>query len=120
MYLAETVFPAPLLLLRGDEANQLNPSAWPRTDKRNIPLSANDNRLVSSRFSSSSHHATVRILGDSEQVRFELALSPSGVGLDDGGRVDGEGGERIDGDEDDSGISVNLAQRVAVKDGVED
>lgn len=86
----------------------------------NVPLSTDNDRLVPSGLSPSSDHAAVGILGDSEQMRFELALPPTGVSLDDGGRVDRERGERVDGDENDSRVGVDLAQGVAVKDGVED
>lgn len=49
----------------------------------------------------------------------EFALASPGIGLNDGGRVDGEGGERVHGDKDDTGVGVDLTERVAVENRVE-
>jgi hypothetical protein len=53
-------------------------------------------------------------------VRFEFTFAAARVGLDDGVIVDGEGGEGVDGNEDDAGVGVDGAEGIAVKDGVKD
>lgn len=51
----------------------------------------------------------------------EFALPAGCICLDDRMVIDTrEGGEGIDGDEDDAGVGVDGAERVAVKDRVED
>lgn len=81
-----------------------------------LPLSTDDDRLIPSRLSLRPDHAPVRLFRDGKQVRLEITLSSAGVRLHDGGGVDGEGGEGIHGDEDDTTVGVDLSQRVPVKD----
>ncbi len=104
--LTDSVFPAPL-----DYSGQQD--FYSRCCL--VPFSRNDNCLTNSLFP----HSSIRILGNSKQVRLEIPSPSSAVRLNDLRTILGNALKRVHRNQNDATIGVDTMLRIAVPDGVE-